>query len=120
MSKDIPKELIELSHAIEAAGMFTSVQPLGDLPNRHRVVCASHKREDGALGGNSFWFTIGKHGWLLSTWENYVYRLPTDTIIEKLCEVCIALSDRPICTVPNDVIQKYGLESVDEDDWDDY
>lgn len=122
MSEEIPRELIDLSRVIEAAGMFTSVQPLGDLPNRHRVVCVSHRREDGTLGGNSFWFTIGKYGWLLSTWGNYVYRLPADINIEKLCADCIALSDRPICTVPNDVLQKYKLEPVDVDglDWDEY
>lgn len=122
MNNDIPKELLELSHAIEAAGMYTSVQPLGDLPNRHRVVCVSHRREDGRLEGNSFWFALVKRIWHLSTWGNSVYRIPADTQIENLCADCIALSDGPIWTVPNDVLQKYGLEQVDIDDldWDEY
>ncbi len=120
MNEDVPRELTELSRVIEAAGMYTTIQPLGDLPNHHRVVCASRRREDGSLCGNSFWLAIAKREWHLSTWTNNVYRIPADTQIEKLCADCIALSDRPIYLLPNDVLQKYGLEPVDEDDWDDY
>ena len=97
----------ELKAALEAKRHFGQIQPLDDGVDR--LVCASHRRDDGALGGNSFWIARCGERWILATWAPHWYVIPEDAALLDLCLQCLDLGNVPICEVPSAIVDAFSL-----------
>ncbi|MHC4106603.1 MAG: hypothetical protein ACYSTY_00815 [Planctomycetota bacterium] len=113
MSQPSPSEYQPIADAIESAGFHTSFE-------RHpegfeRLICVSSRDRDGRLCGNSFWISAEKDQWYLVTWLNHCYAVPQDADLGRLCIDCLQLANTPIYSLPESVVQKYGLKREADD-----
>lgn len=69
-----------IKSAIEAEGFFVSQDT-----EFGRLLCASLRRPDGGLTGNSFWVAERSSGWFLGTWGTHLYRIPDPSRVPELC-----------------------------------
>jgi hypothetical protein len=90
----VHEDYADLKAAVEAAGFFTTFQPIrrpGD-----RMVCASVRYtrgpRKGDLGGNSFWVAKRDGQWFLASWSPVIYRVPDPG---RLADLCIQLLGGP-------------------------
>jgi hypothetical protein len=78
----------DLKEAVEAAGFFTTFQPIRQPGDR--IICASRSSPRG-LSGNSFWVARRGGEWYVATWSPLIYRLPDAS---RLVELCLLLLRR--------------------------
>lgn len=71
----------ELKREVEAAGFYTSVQPIERLGDR--LVCASESREYG-LSGVSFWVARRGGEWFIASWGGLIYEVPSGARIDAV------------------------------------
>ena len=81
------EDYADLQKAIEAAGFFTTFQPIEKAGDR--IVCASHQFPDGherpGLCGNSFWVALRGVDWYVASWAPRIYRLQAAERVNALC-----------------------------------
>lgn len=105
----------DLKTTIEAAGFFTTFQPI-----RHpgdRMVCASHAYtsgpREGSLGGNSFWVATRGGEWFIATWSPIIYRIPDPECLVNLCVRLLSRSPgRAYGDVDESVRTEFGLVEI--------
>jgi hypothetical protein len=64
--------------------------------------------------GNSFWLSHRAGLWYLSTWLPMCYRVPVGQDIVKLCRACVAVGTSAIYRVPPEIVARFGLQEIDE------
>jgi hypothetical protein len=104
-------EYTALTEAVEQAGFFTTLHPLGDA-----LVLAS-RRTEGRLRGNSFWVPLRAGHWYLATWSPAFYLVPNGADMTALCLDCLRASPEASAEVPPDIASRYQLLEVSEEDY---
>ena len=105
----------DLKSAVEAAGFFTTFQPIRESGDR--IVCASTGGY-GVLGGNSFWVAKRTGEWFIGTWSSIIYRVSNPG---RLAELCIWLLRRQPTSdysyFDELVMAEFGLVEISEEEF---
>lgn len=109
------EDYTEIKKAVEEAGFFTTFHPNGD--GGVWIVLVSHHTE-GRLHGNSFRVSLKAGRWYVVTWCSEIYLIPPDADLIALCFECLGASRIPIYDVPPDIVSRYQLLKVSEEDYD--
>src|SRR5262245_54693188 len=94
-----------ISAAVEGAGFFATHDP-----DVGRLICASLRRPDGGLSGNSCWVAKRSSGWFLGTWGPRLYRIPDATRMSELCTSWLQRQPRDTSWSVDDAVRhEFGL-----------
>jgi hypothetical protein len=110
----------ELKNTVEAAGFFTTFQPIREPGDR--IVCASRAYttglRKGGLGGNSFWVANRSGEWFMATWAPIIYRVSNPG---RLAELCIRLLSRQPASAyayfAEPLTAEFGLIEISEEEF---
>lgn len=108
-------EYNSLKEAIEAAGYFTTFQPIEEPGDR--IVCASLRGEWG-LGGRSFWVAVRKSRWFIATWVPYIYEIPNTEDVPQLVLEVLTNNDSRCYDINAEIQERFGLLEVTDDQFD--
>jgi hypothetical protein len=109
------EEYAVVKSAVEAAGYFTSFQPI-DTPG-DRLVCAS-EGGDWGLGGCSFWVAIRNGRWFIATWTPHIYEIPIADDVSRLVIDVLANNHRRCYEIDRNIRERFGLTEVADDMFD--
>lgn len=98
-----------IQSVVEEEGFFTACDP-----GRGRLVCASTRRADGGLSGNSFWIAQRNGAWFLGTWGPHLYRVPEAQRVAALCTACLRRQPRETASDVDDSMRaEFHLVAVE-------
>ena len=98
-----------IKSAVEAAGFFTAHDT-----DRRRLICASMRRSDGGLTGNSFWIAERGGDWFLGTWGPHFYRIPEAQRVPELCTTWLRRQSRiTLADVDDHVREEFHLVELE-------
>jgi hypothetical protein len=110
----VVEEYAELKRAVEAAGFFTTFQPIKKRGDR--IVCASQGGSWG-IGGRSFWIAMRQGRWFLATWTPRTYEI-RDPAEVSLAAMEVRTSNDPRCyDVDEGIKERFGLVEVDDEEF---
>lgn len=106
---EVAKEYEALKDAVEAAGFFTTFQPIhrpGD-----RIVCAS---EGGtwSVGGCSFWCAVRQGRWFIVTWAPRIYEIPNAEDVVRVAIDVLTNNDRRCYDINDEIKARFALKEV--------
>ena len=88
------------------------------MQNQSQLVVSSQEGPVWPNRGNSFWLSLQKGAWYLSTWLPASYRIPVGQDVLALCSTCMLASGTAMYRVPADIISRFGLQELDEAEFD--
>jgi hypothetical protein len=68
--------------------------------------------------GNSFWVTQVDGAWYLFTWSSVGYAVPVESDLAAVCRECMERSSTAMSTAPPDIMQRYDLRRLTDDEVD--
>ena len=99
-----------IKSAVESEGFFVSHDT-----DFGRLLCASLRRPDGGLTGNSFWVAERSSGWILGTWGPHFYRIPDALRIPELCTTWLRRQPRvTVSDVDEYIRREYQLVELED------
>lgn len=99
-----------IKSTVEDAGFFTSHDT-----DFGRLVCASMRRAEGGLTGNSFWIAQRGGDWFLGTWGSHLYRVPEAQRVPELCTAWLRRQSRITASDVDDHIRgDFHLVQIEE------
>ncbi|HEV3166686.1 MAG TPA: hypothetical protein VGZ22_21855 [Isosphaeraceae bacterium] len=103
----------DLKDTIESSGFFTSFHRDG-VDGLSLVLASTRSGE--RLHGNSFKVSRKAGRWYLVTWSPVLYLIPPVADLPALCLDCLRSSSSPIAVVPHEIVSRYGLREISEED----
>ena len=104
-----------LKDAVEAAGFFTTFQPINRPGDR--IVCASEGGTWG-LGGRSFWCAVRQGRWFIATWTPHIYEIPDATDVAQLATDVLTNNDRLGYDIDAEIKARFGLVEMADEQFD--
>ncbi len=86
---------------------------VGQLQGEDQLVVSAQGGPVWPNHGNSFWLSRKQGAWYLSSWLPAGYRVPADQDLIALCSACMG-GPSAMYRVAPEVIQRFGLEELDE------
>jgi hypothetical protein len=102
----------EIQTSLKQSGISCGVN------GRHQITVSVQDHEIWPDAGNSFWITCASGDWHLFTWTPVGYQIPSGTDIAELCRRCIAVGERAMYRVPDDILDEFRLTEMDDDEAD--
>ena len=95
-----------LTNALEAIGLT------GQLTRPNQLVVSAQTGPVWPDRGNSFWLTLQRGTWYLSTWSPTCYRIPGDQDVVSLCSACMQVGTSAMYRVPDEIAIRFKLEEI--------
>lgn len=67
--------------------------------------------------GNSFWVSLQRGVWYLSTWLPACYRIPAGQEVAAVCSACMAVGGSAMYRVPDEIVVRFGLAELSDDEF---
>jgi hypothetical protein len=100
-----------LQEALAAVGLT------GQRRSEDQLIVSSQEGPVWPNRGNSFWLSQKKEVWYLSTWLPAVYRIPESQDTVALCVGCMAVGTIAMYRVPPDLLAHFGLQEIDDEEY---
>ena len=89
----------------------------GQLQNPDQLIVSAQAGPAWPNRGNSFWLSRKEGAWYLSTWLPVGYRVPPTQDILALCSECMGVGTSAIYRVPPEIISRFGLQELDDSEY---
>jgi hypothetical protein len=110
----VVEEYQDLKEAIEAAGFFTTFQPIDELGDR--IVCAS-EGGDWGMGGRSFWCAVRQGRWFIATWTPRLYEIPHAADVAQLA-IDVLTNNENNFDINPEIKTRFGLVEIADEQFD--
>jgi hypothetical protein len=99
-----------LAAALDAVGL------VGKQRSANQLVVSTQRGPVWPNRGNSFWLSLQRGAWYLSTWLPACYRIPASQDVLALCLACMKFGASAMYEVPVEIATRFGLERISDDE----